>query len=542
MMDVSEPGRGMAAEESQDSALQWGALTESILSTPSHFADMENYEGTFEYLRDECRVLVIGAGGLGCEILKDLAYSGFRQIDVIDLDTIDISNLNRQFLFQQRHVGQYKADVAAEAINERLGRDYVCVTPHVGKIQSKDPSFYRQFNLIIAGLDNIEARRWINNLVHSLVERDPETGEPDLSTTIPLLDGGTEGLRGQARLIMPTQTSCFECSLDMFPPQVNFPLCTIAETPRLPEHCIEYALVILWDRVFGEKRTTHTVTAASAAPPERQAEQPETGVVPEGTTSDSRQQREAGQEGRGEDEAHRSKVSAEIEALTKEIAALQKKILPGETTSTSAAAVALDKDSPVHMQWLYKQALRRGLQFGIAGVTYQLTMGVVKRIIPAVASTNAIISAALVQEALKVSVYCSGTVLDNYFMYMGHDGLYSHTFRYEKKPDCLVCSDAAIKAQTVLEVPMRKTDTLAELLTRLGEMPQLQLKRPSITTSAGIVFLQNPPSLRREHEYKLHKSLSQLVEFGVFKEKEPLFVTDPQCLPSCNIKIQVVLT
>ncbi|RLN97815.1 hypothetical protein BBJ28_00022008 [Nothophytophthora sp. Chile5] len=398
---------------------------------------------TLSFLQEECRVLIIGAGGLGCELLKNVVLSGFTKVDIIDMDTIDVSNLNRQFLFRAADVGKSKAECAAAFVRARMASDNdetVEITPHFKKVQDMDVDFYRQFHVILSGLDNIEARRYLNSLVVSLAEVD-EDGDVDPGTIIPLIDGGTEGLRGQARVIIPRVTSCFECSLETFPPQKSFPMCTIAETPRQPAHCVAYAFIMMWPRQFPEKK--------------------------------------------------------------------------------------LDKDSPEHMQWVFQAAKDRAEQFGIAGVTYSLTLGVVKNIIPAVASTNAVVSAMCVSEALKAMSYCS-RLLNNYHMHMGATGCYSHTFQYDRKSDCVVCSSQ----QRMLRLDPDAA-TLQMLLDELcGDV--FRLLKPSISSSSANLFMQGPPALRAATSVNLSKPLRELVNDG-----EALTVTDAVFVGDLALSLQI---
>ncbi|KAI8091001.1 uncharacterized protein B0P05DRAFT_528338 [Gilbertella persicaria] len=191
------------------------------------------------------KILLVGAGGIGCELLKNLVMSGFQDIQVIDLDTIDISNLNRQFLFQRQHVKKAKAHVAKESAQKFNPK------AHITSLQAniKDPQFnvpwFRQFTMVLNALDNLEARRHVNAMC--------------LAADIPLVESGTQGYLGQAYVIKKSVTECFDCQPK--PTPTTYPVCTIRSTPSAPIHCIVWAKSFLFNQLFGNSEDEEAIEA-----------------------------------------------------------------------------------------------------------------------------------------------------------------------------------------------------------------------------------------------------------------------------------------
>ncbi|KAI7028289.1 putative ubiquitin-like activating enzyme [Hortaea werneckii] len=209
----------------------------------------------------ESRVLLVGAGGIGCEVLKNLVCCGFGslplaaqkppptdteteakvqqekkpEIVVVDLDTIDLSNLNRQFLFRKQHIKKPKAVVAnetASAFNPRVNID----AHHASIFDSQyNVEFFESFDLVFNALDNLAARRHVNKMC--------------LAADVPLIESGTTGFNGQVQTIKKGVTECYDCNPK--PVQKSFPICTLRSTPSQPIHCIVWAKSYLFPEMFG---------------------------------------------------------------------------------------------------------------------------------------------------------------------------------------------------------------------------------------------------------------------------------------------------
>ncbi|QYK49890.1 MAG: ThiF family adenylyltransferase [Anaerolineales bacterium] len=161
--------------------------------------------GTFEFISwwerekvREARVMVVGAGALGNEVIKNLTLMGIGHLYIVDFDKVEAANLSRSILFREKDRGREKAQLAAARaveINPDVRVQYLHgdVTTDIGL------GVFRRMDVVIGCLDNREARLAVNRFAHWMNK--------------PWVDGAIQELLGLARVFVPGEGACFECTL-----------------------------------------------------------------------------------------------------------------------------------------------------------------------------------------------------------------------------------------------------------------------------------------------------------------------------------------
>ncbi|CAF1335638.1 unnamed protein product [Rotaria sordida] len=179
------------------------------------------------------KYFVVGAGAIGCEMLKNFAMMGIGcdkegSIYVTDMDSIEKSNLNRQFLFRSWNIGQMKSKVAAETVkimnpNMNIHAFIEGVLPETEHIY--DDAFFERLTGVVNALDNIKAREYIDR--RCVYYRKS------------LVDSGTLGTKASVQVVVPFLTESYSSTRD--PPDPSIPMCLLHNFPNLIEHTIQWA-------------------------------------------------------------------------------------------------------------------------------------------------------------------------------------------------------------------------------------------------------------------------------------------------------------
>uniref|UniRef100_A0A8C7XLE1 E1 ubiquitin-activating enzyme n=1 Tax=Oryzias sinensis TaxID=183150 RepID=A0A8C7XLE1_9TELE len=178
------------------------------------------------------RYFLVGAGAIGCELLKNFAMiglaSGEGEVIVTDMDTIEKSNLNRQFLFRPSDVTKMKSDTAAAAVKQM--NPSIRITGHQNRVGPEtervyDDDFFESLDGVANALDNVDARMYMDR--RCVYYRKP------------LLESGTLGTKGNVQVVIPFLTESYSSSQD--PPEKSIPICTLKNFPNAIEHTLQWA-------------------------------------------------------------------------------------------------------------------------------------------------------------------------------------------------------------------------------------------------------------------------------------------------------------
>ena len=174
------------------------ASGETLSLTDDRFARLAAIEWWEQARLAQARILVVGAGALGNEVLKNLALVGAGNVVVVDMDRIELSNLSRSVLFRETDQGRYKAEAAVATV--RALYPQVNAEAIVGNVMADvGLGWFRWAQVIIGALDNREARVFVNSACATVGR--------------PWIDGGIEVLQGIVRGFATPDTACYECTM-----------------------------------------------------------------------------------------------------------------------------------------------------------------------------------------------------------------------------------------------------------------------------------------------------------------------------------------
>lgn len=218
---------------------------ESLPSTPPTEAACEaqgsRYDGQIAVFGKEfqdkisnLQEFLVGAGAIGCEMLKNWAMMGLGVgskgfLHVTDMDSIEKSNLNRQFLFRPSDVTKLKSECAASAVkqmNPQLSGHIKAYSERVGPDTEQlfNDDFWQRLDAVTNALDNVDARTYVDRRCVFFRK--------------PLLESGTLGTKGNTQVVLPYRTESYSSSQD--PPEKSFPICTLRNFPNQIEHTIAW--------------------------------------------------------------------------------------------------------------------------------------------------------------------------------------------------------------------------------------------------------------------------------------------------------------
>lgn len=178
------------------------------------------------------KYFIVGAGAIGCELLKNFAMMGVGcttgSIFITDMDLIEKSNLNRQFLFRSSDVQKAKSSCAAKAVKKM--NPHVNVIAHENRVGVEtekvyDDNFFENLDGVANALDNVDARIYMDR--RCVYYRKP------------LLESGTLGTKGNTQVVVPYLTESYSSSQD--PPEKSIPICTLKNFPNAIEHTLQWA-------------------------------------------------------------------------------------------------------------------------------------------------------------------------------------------------------------------------------------------------------------------------------------------------------------